>query len=104
LRGSRAQADEDLRSDHPQFGIKPRAARLDFRIARLLMNAPLAPFGRRPLEMFHQIRYVYFCAVDASLSQRLIQESSRWPDKGMSRPVLLISGLLSDEHDLSLRS
>src|SRR5579864_5647694 len=103
LRRGRTQANKDLRSHNSQFGVEPRAASLNFGVARLFVNAPFAPFGRRPLEMFHHVRHVYFCSINASLDEGLIQEFPRRPNKRMTSPILLISRLLADEHDLSRR-
>src|SRR5579863_453936 len=94
------QADKNFRLYHPQFGVEPRTAGLNLRVARLFVNAPLAAFRWCPLEMLDHIRYVHFSAVDSSLLQRLIQELAGRTNKGMASPVFLITGLLAHEHDL----
>jgi len=49
--------------------------------------------------MFHHIGNVHRFMVDTSLRQRFIQESSGWSDKRVAAAVLLISWLLTHEHD-----
>ena len=67
LRRTGPKADENLRLHNFQLRIEPRTARFDFRMARLLVNAPLAALRSFPLEVLHNIRDVYLRAVDPHL-------------------------------------
>ena len=102
LRRTGTKADENLRLHNFQLRIQPGAARFNFRMARFLVNAPLAALRSFPLEMLHNIRDVYLGAVDPHLDQNFVQKPPRGPDKRMSLPVFVIAGLLPHKHDQSL--
>jgi hypothetical protein len=80
-------------------GVEPGTASLNFRITRLFVNAPFSALRGGPLEIFHHIGNVHRFMVDTSLRQRFIQGSSGWSDKRVAAAVLLISWLLTHEHD-----
>src|ERR1700740_3686944 len=103
LRRGRSQADDDLGFHCVQFGIQPGTTSVYLRIPRLLVDAPLTTLGRRPLEMFYNIRDVDFIPVDAGFNERLIQQLSRRAHERAAGEVFLISGLFAYEHDRSLR-
>ena len=96
LGGGRAEQHEHPGLDHGDLCLEPRAAGGDLARARLLMNAPLP--ARLPLEVLHGIRHVRSGAVDPGLGERLVEESPRRADERPSRPVLLVTRLLADEH------
>ena len=99
-----AQANQYLGLDYSQFGVKPRAASVNLRVARLLMNPSFSALIRRPFEMLHRIRDVYLAGINACLVQRLVQDFSGGSYKRTACPILLISGLLAHEHDSCFRS
>jgi hypothetical protein len=74
-------------------GVEPGTASLNFRITRLFVNAPFSALRGGPLEIFHHIGNVHRFMVDTSLRQRFIQGLPA------AAPVLLISWLLTHEHD-----
>src|SRR5206468_2423378 len=97
-----AEADENLRLHNFQLRIEPGTARFDFRMTRLLMNAPLAALRSFPFEVLHHIRDVYLGAVDSHLDENFVQKPPRGSDKRMPLPVFVIAGLLPHKHDQSL--
>ena len=54
------------------------------------MDAAFPTFGRRPFEMFDDIRDIDLSAVDSSLQQRLIEKLSRRSDKRVSHAIFLV--------------
>src|SRR5438045_3338758 len=102
LRRTGAEADENLWLYYFQLRIEPRTARFDFRMTRLLMNAPLAALRSFPLEVLHHIGDVDLRAVDSHLDENFVQKPPRGSDKRMSLPVFVIAGLLPHKHDQSL--
>ncbi len=98
LRGACAKANQNLRLNNLQLRVQPRTARLNFRMARLLMNASLATLRGNPLEVLHHIGDVDFGPIDADLRQHFVEQPSCRTDERMSRFVFAISGLLSDKH------
>jgi hypothetical protein len=82
------------------FSVKPRTARADFAGFRLCVNPPLP--SRLPLEMFYDIGHVRTVAFDARLRECLVQNPACGPDKGVSREIFIVAGLLAHEHDIGL--
>src|ERR1700730_10302484 len=103
LRGGRTQAPQNLRLYRPQFSVKPRTTGVDFRVARLFVNALLSPNCGDPLEMFHHIGQIHLRALEPDLFQSPVEKLSSRSHKKMPGAVFLISRLLADEHDLCLR-
>jgi hypothetical protein len=54
--------------------------------------------ARRPLEVLHDVRDVGERAVDAGLVERGVEQPPRRPDERPALEVLLVPGLLADEH------
>jgi len=102
LRGACSETDKNFRPDNFQFRIEPRAACLDFRMARFLMDASLAPLRSRPLKVLHDIRHVDFGAIKSRIAESILKNLPRRPDEGASQFVFLITGLLAYEHNPSL--
>ncbi len=67
------------------------------------MDAPFATFRSGPLKMFHHIGDINFRAINASLSESLIEDSSRWPNEWAAGSIFLIARLLAYHHDRSGR-
>jgi hypothetical protein len=67
------------------------------------VNATLSALGRRPLEMFHDIRDIDLSAVNTSLGERFIQKFSRRSDKWLSQAIFLVARLFAHEHDRGFR-
>src|SRR5579862_4272004 len=99
LCGGRTQADKNLRTHESELGVEPRAASLNFRVSRFLVNAALATLGERPFEMLYDIGDVNLVSVDARFMQSFVKNFPRWTDERMSGSVFLISGLLANEHN-----
>src|SRR5581483_401337 len=53
-----------------------------------------------PLEVLHRARDVRAAPVDARLLERLVEDAPGGADERRPRLILLISGLLADEHDV----
>jgi len=84
--------------DHGQLRLEPRAACRHLGPVRFLVDASLP--SRLPLEVLDRVRHVGVGSVDLSCPQRLVEESAGGADERSAGTVLLISGLLADEHDL----
>jgi len=100
LRGGRAEAHEHLGLQQREFGLEPRPAGGDLRSVRLLVDAPLP--ARLPLEVLDDVRDVGQLAVDPRLLECLVEQPAGGADERLASQVLLIAGLLADEHDLSV--
>jgi len=98
LRGGRAEAHEHLRLQQRELGLEPRPAGGDLRSVRFLVDAALPT--RLPLEVLDDVRDVGQPAVDPGLFERVVEQSARGADERPARQVLLVAGLLADEHDL----
>src|SRR5436190_9759459 len=100
LRRGGAETDEHPRLDNLELGLEPRPARGDLGPVRLLVDPPLA--AGLPLEVLDDVRHVDLAPVDPGFLERLVQELPRRADERLALLVLLIAGLLADEHHLRL--
>ncbi|HXP10409.1 MAG TPA: hypothetical protein VN828_18045, partial [Acidobacteriaceae bacterium] len=66
-----------------------------FERIRLFVKSDLASWF--PLEMFHGVGDIHLPPVNSGGLQALIQEQSRWPDKGPALLIFTIARLLSHE-------
>ena len=57
------------------------------------------PRGGLPLEVLDRVGDVDLVAVDAGGGERLVEQAPRGADERMALFVLLVAGLLADEHD-----
>src|SRR5438270_7526618 len=96
LGGGGAQDDQRLRSDRPQLLVEPRAAGLDLEALGSLVQPPSSAFLE--LEVLDHVRHVGVAAIDADLVERTRQLAAGGTDERPSLPVLLVAGLLADEH------
>src|SRR5262245_21313145 len=92
-----AQTDNEVGTDGAELGFKPGPARFDFRRSRSAMDATLA--SGFPLEVLYNVGNVDLASSDAGLCQRAVQHLPRRPDERGALEVLLISGLLSAQHE-----
>lgn len=97
---SGAEANDDPRFHRPDLGLQPWEASPNFRSIGLGMDPPLAPWF--PLEVFDGVGNVNFAAIDPRLRQRPVQQHPSGTDEGLAGEILLIAGLLPDEHHPSL--
>ena len=72
---------------------------MNFGVSRLFVNALLPSLSSHPFEMFDDIRQVNFRPFNCCFFHRLVEQSARRADKGMTGQVFLIAGLFADEHD-----
>src|SRR5205814_752591 len=79
-----------------ELRLEPGSARRHLRPVRLLVDPPLP--ARLPLEVLDGVRDIGRPAVDAGRLERLVEEVPRRADERLSRAVLLVAGLLADEH------
>jgi hypothetical protein len=70
--------------------------------SRLFVQSPPS-FDYYELEMLDGVRHVDSAAVDAGLLQRSIEQLAGGADKWVTKPVFLISGLLTQKHDFGGR-
>ena len=61
---------------------------------------PASPLDYHKLEMLHGIGDVHPSPIDPCCLQRRIQQLTRRTDEGVALPVLLIPGLLPNEHHI----
>src|SRR6478735_7286723 len=65
LRRRRAEADDDLRLNEPNFLLQPGMTRPDLGVVRLLVDATRALLPALPLEVLHGVGDVDVVALDA---------------------------------------
>ena len=53
-----------------------------------------------PFEMFDRVGHVNLLARNSCFNQGLVKQTPRWPDEGSALPIFLVSGLLSDKHEV----
>jgi hypothetical protein len=92
-----AKRDDRPRLDIRDLGIEPHATRLDFAVARLLVNPPLA--ARLPLEVLHHVGEIHIAEIDAGILERVTQQLAGWTDERFAFEIFSIARLLADEHD-----
>jgi hypothetical protein len=97
----RAEQHEQPGPDEPEFRVQPESARLDLGAVRALVDPAPATLG--PLEVLDGVGQVDVRAVDAGLPQRPVQDPPGRADERTSLLVLLIAGLLTDEHHRRVR-
>src|SRR3984893_18453358 len=68
-----SQTNQNIRFDYRDLGVQPGTARVDFTIARLLVDSTFASFLRNPFEMLYYIGKVNFGPIDARFLQPLIK-------------------------------
>ena len=93
-----AEANQNLRLHKAKFSFDPRMTGVDFRITRLFVNTALAALGRLPFEMFDNIRYIDLIAIDSRFLQSAIQQLAGRAHEWTAGEILLISGLLANQH------
>ena len=98
LRRRRAEEDQNARLDRLQLGLEPGPAGGHLGPVRFLMNPSFA--SRLPLEVLDGVRRVGQGTVDLGDCERLVEELPCGPHERPTGTVLLVSGLLPDEHDL----
>src|SRR5579864_2563145 len=94
----RSKTNYYARADCRNFCLEPRRAGLNFRVARLFVDSPLASLIGSPVEMLYCIRGVNVGFVDSSDSERFIQKFPGGADKWMAGEVFFVAGLLADQH------
>src|SRR5205823_8305595 len=100
LRSGRAQADDHLRADGIELGVEPGTAGGDLAEIRLAVDPPLA-LGH-PGEVLDDVGEEDAEAVEAGLSERLVEEPAGGPDERPPGLVLLVPRLLPDQEHLGL--
>ena len=98
LGGGSAEADEHTRLHDLELRLQPRPAGGDLGHVRLLVDAALAACD--PLEVLDDVGDVDGLPVDAGVLERLVEELPGGPDERLTGLVLLVAGLLPDEHGL----
>jgi hypothetical protein len=101
LGGRGPEAADDLRLQRGDLRLQPRAAGFDLTLRRRLVQAALA--ARLPFEVLHGVGDVKRGAVDSRRFEGTVEQASRRPDKGQPAPVLLVAGLLADQHQPGAR-
>jgi hypothetical protein len=88
---------------HDDGGLRPRKLRFEPRMAcgdvplqRRLVDAPLA--ARLEKEMLDGVRHVDAVGCDARFVEQRAQQSAGRPDERPALLILLVAGLLADEH------
>src|SRR5512138_1711334 len=94
----RAERYNEVRFHHPQFALQPLVAGGDLHFVRLLVDTTFA--ARLELEMFDCVRDVSQLSIDIGVLEGAIEHAARGTDEGLAREILLVAGLLADEHDL----
>src|SRR5688500_3963334 len=100
LRRRRAQTDEHARLHDVQLGLEPRPAGGHLGPVRLLVDAPLA--ARLPLEVLDDVGDVRKSPVDLRLVEGPVEQLAGGTHERAALAILIVAGLLADEHDLGL--
>src|SRR4051812_42813539 len=98
--GGCPERHRDRWTDQLALMLDPPAARLDLARAGLAVDALLA--ARLEFEVLHGVGHVDRGTVDPRLFERRIKQPTRGPDERAPGDVLLVAGLLADEHDRSV--
>src|ERR1041384_1517967 len=77
-----SEADDDFGFDRVNLRFKPRAASIDLRWFRFLVNATLT--AGLPFEVFAPVCDISLAAIDARQFERLIEQSSCRPHKRLA--------------------
>ena len=93
-----AEQHQDARLDRLQLGLEPGSAGRHLGPVRFLVDAPLA--SRLPFEVLDRVRRVGQRTVDPGSRERLVEELAGGSHEWSAGKVLLVSGLLANEHDL----
>src|SRR5207237_10487912 len=93
-----AEKHDHLALDHLDLRLQPRPARTDLAGVWLLMQPSLAAAG--PAEMLDGVGHVDPATIDARLFQAFLQQPAGGADEGLALEVLLVAGLLADQHEL----
>ena len=102
LQGCRAKADRDLRMNSGKLCFQPWTTGRDFRVGRLLVNAPLAPLFK--LKVLYRVRDVYLGTVDLRGLKPTIEYAAGRSDERFPREIFFVAGLLTHQDDASLRT
>src|SRR3954465_2191764 len=100
LRGRRSEADEHARPDDLELRLEPGIAGRNLGPVWLLVDAPLAACD--PLEVLDDVGQIDLLPVDARVCERLVEELPGRADERPAELVLLVAGLLADEHRLGV--
>ena len=84
-----------------EFRLDPRQTGFDLLAVRALVEAALASGRGAPLEMLHDVGDEDRLAVDPGLREGLVEKSPGRPDERLALEILVIAGLLADEHPAS---
>jgi hypothetical protein len=99
-RAGGSERHEQPRANNLDLLLEPPLARLDLTRVGLLVKTSLAP--RFVLEVLYCIRQVELAAIDAGACEGLVEEAPGRPDERPPADILLVAGLLADEHDGSI--
>ncbi len=97
LRRSGAQENDTPGRDRLELGLEPWPTGDLLAPRRLVVDPPRA--SRLPLEVLHGVRHVRLAAVDPRRLERPVEHSARGADERLSGSILLVAGLLADEHE-----
>src|SRR3954469_14262250 len=100
LCGRRAEQNENPRLDGCELCVEPLAARGELAAVRLIVDAGFAPSP--PLEVLDGVGDVDAVTIDAGRSERLVEYATRRPNEGAAGDVLMVAGLLADQHQLGV--
>jgi len=97
LRRARSKANQHFGPHNLQLSLKPGTACFDFRLARLFVDAALAPLSCDPLEMLDDVGDEHVGTVDSNFDQYLVEQFPCRPNKGMASFVFTVAGLFADK-------
>src|ERR1700760_4400587 len=100
LRGGRAEANNELRTNSSNLCFQPRTASCDFHRVWLLVQPNLSP--RLPFEMLHSIGDVDFAPIDPRRLEAFIKKLTSRADKWLPLLVFAVAGLFSYQKNRSM--
>jgi hypothetical protein len=89
LRGSSAEADNDVGFDNEYFGVKPRSAGFDLTRGGFLVETTLA--AGLPPKVLHNVGNVDVVARYSSFVERIIEQSTSRSNKWLALPVFFVA-------------
>ena len=100
-RRGRTERDEGLRFHDGDLVVEPVVARGHFALRRRLVDAPLA--AQFVLEVLDGVGDEHLGRRHAGFLECARQQLARGADEGVARLVLLVAGLLANQHQLGFR-
>src|SRR5690349_2465626 len=95
LGGRSAERDDHLGFDQRELGLEPGTTSGNLSRIRFLVNAAFAT--RLPFEMFDDVGDVGLFAIDAGISERIVEKLAGRTNERFAGQIFFVAGLLADK-------